>query len=112
MTRDQVDAAADFFVQLLKEAAPKRTGNLAYHAIKKERVSDTEIKIYVNVEGVHTKNALDGIAPYQRYINEKPESKHYHWWERTIDRSIDVLAEKLGGDVNKEIFENDEGGTK
>lgn len=113
MTRDQIEAAVNFFAQLLKEAAPKDTGNLAFHAIKVDRVSDTEFKIYVHTEGEHKRNALDGIAPYQRYINEKPESRHYHWWEKAIENSIDALADRIGGNVTKDIFENlDEGGNK
>lgn len=105
MTRNEVDAAALFIKQCIQEVAPYDTGNLANNALRFERKSDREVVVYINTEGDHKQGALDGIAPYQRYLNELPKSVHYKWWEDAVNAAIHKLADKLGGDVVNEIFE-------
>lgn len=99
MNEQDFDILVAYFVQVLRDLAPKRTGNLAYNAIRVERVSGGAYKIYVQTEGEHKAGALDGIAPYQKYLNENPKSRHYQWWQAAIERAIEELATKAGGKV-------------
>ena len=99
------DAAVARFVQILRDLAPKDTGNLAFNAIRIEKTGEHSWKIYVHTDGKHTEGALDGIAPYQVYLNEQPTlpngspNKHYKWWEAAIELALEQMATMLGGKV-------------
>ena len=59
-------------VKILRDDAPKDTGNLAYNAIKYKWVNDNEFVIYVDAGAVTGLNVgkVKGIAPYMPYTNE------------------------------------------
>lgn len=101
------DAAVARFVQILRDLAPKDTGNLAYNAIRFEKTGEHSWRIYVHTEGTHTPGALDGIAPYQVYLNELPTlpngapNKHYKWWETAIELALDEMATLMGGTIER-----------
>lgn len=92
-----VPNAVERFVQILRDLAPKDTGNLAYNAIKYEKVSEREYRIYIDLE----------IAPYQVYVNESPTltngtpNKNYGWWEAAIELAIEEMARLLEGEIIK-----------
>ncbi len=95
------------FVQILRDLAPKDTGNLAFNAIRFEKTGEHSWKIYVHTEGNHTSGALDGIAPYQTYLNERPTlpngrpNKNYQWWQAAIELALEEMAKILGGSVEQ-----------
>lgn len=102
-----VDGAVARFVQILRDLAPKDTGNLAYNAIRFEKVGERSYRIYVHVEGEHSPGSMDGIAPYQVYLNESPTlpngqpNRHYKWWETAIELAMGEMATLLGGEIEK-----------
>ncbi|MBQ8357874.1 MAG: hypothetical protein IJX39_08735 [Clostridia bacterium] len=87
------------FVQILRELAPYRTGNLALNAIRFEKTGPNSYKVYIHIEGEHTPGARDGIAPYQVFLNENPKSKHHQWWQAAIELALEEMANELGGKV-------------
>ncbi|MBE6555522.1 MAG: hypothetical protein E7663_04740 [Ruminococcaceae bacterium] len=106
MIQAQIKGAVDRFVQVLRELAPKDTGNLAYNAIRVESVGVGRWRIYVNMTGEHRSRALDGIAPYQKYVNDSPtlsngqSNKNYHWWEKAVELAAEELAKALKGSID------------
>lgn len=100
----------------LKQATPKDTGNLAYNATRYEPLSANAIRIYVNTQGDHKPESLDGIAPYFVYVNYKKNTaftdkrgntviktnRNYHYWDDAIDAQVKEIARIVGGDVKKE----------
>ena len=90
-----VPGAVARFVQILRDLAPKDTGNLAYNAIQYEQVSEREHRIYIDLE----------IAPYQIHVNEndtlgngKP-NPNKGWWEAAIELAIEEMARLLEGEI-------------
>ena len=100
MTQISVYGAIERFVQLLRELAPRDTGNLAYNAIRFEKTGEHSYKVYINIHGEHTKGVRDGIAPYQVYLNENPKSKHHDWWQAAIELALEEIAGMLGGEID------------
>ena len=102
---NNTDMAVARFVQILRDLAPKDTGNLAYNAIRFEKTGEHSWKIYIHTEGKHASGTLDGIAPYQTYLNERltlpngRPNKHYKWWETAIELALEEMATMLGGKV-------------
>lgn len=88
-----VHAAVVRFVQILRDLAPKDTGNLAYNAIKFEQLNEREWKIYVD----------EAIAPYQKHVNDNPTlsngkpNPNYQWFEAAIELAVEEIATLLGG---------------
>lgn len=101
------DMAVARFVQILRDLAPKDTGNLAFNAIRFEKTGERSWKIYIHTEGEHSPGSLDGIAPYQVYLNDRPTlpngkpNKHYQWWPTAIELALEEMANLLGGTVEK-----------
>lgn len=91
MTVQEFDAAVWRFMQIIKELAPYRTGNLAYNAIRYEKTGEHSYKIYVNLD----------IAPYQVYLNEPETSKHYQWWETAVELALEQVAAELKAVVQR-----------
>ena len=90
-----VPNAVERFVQILRDLAPKDTGNLAYNAIKYEKLSEREYQIYVDLD----------VAPYQVFVNENPtlvngeKNPNKGWWEAAIELAIEELARLLNGEI-------------
>ena len=89
MTAQDFDRSIFRFVQILRDLAPKDTGNLAYNAIRYEKTGEHSYKIYVNLD----------IAPYQVYLNEPTKSKHHKWWEAATELAIEEVARLLKASV-------------
>lgn len=85
--------------------SPIDTGNLRYNGIKFERIGDGKWKIWVDADTAHA------IAFYMKYTNEdwnnfKPplygkKNPNQGWWNRETENFINMLAETLGGAVQK-----------
>ena len=90
-----VPTAVDRCVQILRDLAPKDTGNLAYNAIRYERVNEREYRIYIDLE----------IAPYQVYVNESEtlsngeRNPNKGWWETAIELAIEEMARLMKGEI-------------
>ena len=93
----------NFFLKckkLVKKESPYRTGNLRINAIKSERISSHEYKIYVD----------NGVAPYMPYTNEKwvsprwngKQNPNENWWDRAFDSVVNYLTHDLHGEVEKQ----------
>lgn len=100
----------------LKQATPKDTGNLAYHATRYEPLAAGAVRVYVNTSGDHKPESLDGIAPYFVKVNYDKnitftdskgntvikQNRNYHYWDDAIDGEVKEIARIVGGDVKKE----------
>lgn len=105
MTDVELEAFKQLVVSIIKDLAPKDTGNLAYNAIRVERTAPNEYRIYVSVEGEHKPRALDGIAPYQVYVNDRvtlvngKRNPNYKWWESAVDLAVEEAAKHFNGEI-------------
>lgn len=97
-------------INLLREEAPKDTGNLAYNAIKYKWENENEFVIYVDVGKIpirEYKKEIKGIAPYMPYTNEPWISPRWNgnknpnegWWNDAIEFIIQYMAKRLGGEL-------------
>jgi len=96
-------------VDKIKEKAPKKTGNLAYNAIKYRWINDHQFEIYVDVGDteafVSGGEFLQGTAPYMPFTNEEWVSPRWNgkpnpnqnWWNETIEEVVSLIAKILGG---------------
>ena len=79
--------------EILKAAAPYKTGNLRYNAIKLEIVGNT-CRLYVDEE----------IAPYMKYTNEPWENGKKNpnegWFHRAVKKIAQHIAERTRGDLH------------
>lgn len=86
-------------VAVIKAYAPKRTGNLAYNAVRFEFVDDDTCRIYVDKD----------IAPYMPFTNEKWISKRWHgkknpnekWWDRACHDALRIIYNMLDAEALK-----------
>ena len=95
-------------VNILRDDAPKDTGNLAFNAIKYKWVNDNEFVIYVDTGAVTGLNVgkVKGIAPYMPYTNEPwldvrwngKKNPNEGWWNDAISYIIRYIGTRLGGD--------------
>ena len=94
MTGEQLDRVANGLFSAIKIAAPYLTGNLANNALKMERVSPKEYKIYISLP----------IAPYAPYVNEPwlsprwnvKKNPNEHWWNDIIEAYIERDMAQIG----------------
>ena len=90
---------------LIRNKAPKRTGNLAFNAIKVEDKGNGVWEIWVDGEPPDI-----GIAPYMPYTNEPWISPKWHgkknpnekWFDRVASEIVDLVATRLGGHVEEQ----------
>lgn len=81
--------------QILRNAAPYKTGNLRYNAIKIEFVGNT-CRLYVD----------EKIAPYMKYTNERWKNRaganpNEGWFERATQKIAEHIAQRTKGDLRK-----------
>lgn len=77
--------------QILRNAAPYKTGNLRYNAIKIEFVGDT-CRLYVD----------EKIAPYMKYTNEpwaNGKNPNEEWFDRAAQKIAQHIAQRTKGDL-------------
>ena len=98
---------------------PKKTGNLAYNAIKYKWNSPTQFEIYVDVGDtdafVAGEKFLVGQAPYMPFTNEVwisprwngKKNPHQNWWNKEMESVIKYIARRLGGQVWRELSEKE-----
>lgn len=105
MTNEAFFNVVNNCVNMLREAAPKKTGNLAYNAIRMVYF-DNEAHIIID----------DAIAPYMPFTNEPWTSPKWHgkknpnqnWFDKIALTIIASIAIRLNGDVqNKGDNKND-----
>lgn len=80
--------------QMLRMAAPYKTGNLRYNAIKLEIMTTNEVKLYVD----------ENIAPYMKYTNEpwkRGKNPNEGWFDRAAERIANYMTTRLQGTVKK-----------
>lgn len=95
------------FTANIRGATPKDTGNLAFNATRYEPIGGGEVRVYVNTQGDHKPESIDGVAPYFIYVNYYKElrgkkNRNYHYWDNAIDRETERIAAIVGGTVTKE----------
>ena len=66
---------------------PYVTGNLAYNATLMEPLGDGAYRIYVDLT----------IAPYFPYVIK--QKRNYQYFQKAVNKQIEILAEKLGGEI-------------
>lgn len=74
--------------------APKRTGNLAYNAVKVEQTNEGEWTIFVDEE----------IAPYMVFTNEpwgKGTNPNEGWFDRVAEVVAETIQARLGADIKR-----------
>lgn len=115
MNEKDFSDACSLFLESIREQTPWRTGNLA-KATEIIQHGDAKFEIRVNEE----------IAPYFKYVNNAKtltyhkyrtevvnkkitkrkdlaktlkvvNNKNYHYFERAVENSLEVLAKKVGG---------------
>ena len=99
MTSIEFSEYVNRFAELLRNIAPRDTGNLAFNAIKIEWHGEDEAEIYVDGDGD------DGIAPYMPFTNEPwvaerwngKENPNEGWWQKAIEQIIQQLNAEFGG---------------
>lgn len=75
----------------LRSAAPYKTGNLRFNAIKIKIVGGT-CQLYVD----------EKIAPYMKYTNEPwkhGKNPNEGWFDRAAQHIAQLIAERLKGDI-------------
>lgn len=92
-------------VTLIRNKAPKDTGNLAYNAVRFEDKGNGVWEIWVDGTPPDI-----GIAPYMPYTNEPWLSERWHgrrnpnegWWDRTAKEVMELIATRLGGRIEEQ----------
>lgn len=85
-------------VNWLRDLAPKRTGNLAYNAIRMVSFGD-EAHIFID----------ESIAPYMKFTNEPwiadrwggAKNPNEHWFDKAVLTIMARIAIELGADVQQ-----------
>ncbi len=103
MTAERFYEYVNRFADLLRQLAPKDTGNLAFNAIRIEWHGKNEAQIYVDGDG------LDGIAPYMPFTNEPwvadkwkgAKNPNQGWWQKAIEQIINKLDREFGGEISE-----------
>ena len=79
--------------QMLRNAAPYKTGNLRYNAIKIELIGNV-CRLYVDEE----------IAPYMKYTNEPwtngKKNPNEGWFDKAAEKIMRHIADKMGGEIH------------
>ena len=104
MTNERFREYVERFAELLRLIAPRKTGNLAFNAIKVEWHGDREAEIYVDGDG------KDGIAPYMPFTNEPWVAEKWNgaqnpnegWWQEAIAEIIEELNAEFGGRTSED----------
>lgn len=95
-------------VDQLRRVAPKKSENLANHAIKYKWVNNNTFEIYVDVGKVGmVKKRISGLAPYMPFTNEVWKSPKWNgkknpnqgWWNNAMEMVIAFIAKRLGGEL-------------
>ena len=98
-------------VALIKLRAPKRTGNLAYNAVKYGNTASHVWEIWV--DGTPPD---EGVAPYMPYTNEPWVSEKWRnrktgemrrnpnegWFDRAVKECMELIAARLGGRLEEQ----------
>lgn len=85
-----------------RELAPKRTGHLAFNAIKGRWINDTHFKIYVDRNIIINEPNPEGVIAgyyYPSVINRNSRYKTYKWVERTALEIARYIAYRLKGEI-------------
>jgi|AGTN01.1.fsa_nt_gi hypothetical protein len=101
-----IQQAAEMVLRLIKAAAPFRSGNLRYNAVRKEPgTTDDEMRIIAD----------ENIAPYMKYTNEDwsnfrlplqgKKNPNQGWWDNAVEDAVNVVAQALGCEVRKKQTE-------
>lgn len=95
----------DKAVQILRDRAPYKSGNLSNHGIMytSKGAHGTTFKIWVDGNG------KEGKAFYMPFTNEKWESPRWNgkenpneqWWNRACEEIIEMFARELGGELTQ-----------
>ena len=99
MTPEQFEKDVHSAVKHLRSFCPEDTGNLKYDAIKYERVSKSEYKIYVD----------EKVAPYMPFTNEPWISPKWNgkknpnekWFDKAAEYIVEYLASINRGKAKK-----------
>lgn len=97
MTGEDFMAACERAVETIRKLSPKDTGNLAWNAIRMERVDSNTVRIYVS----------EAIAPYMSFTNEPWISKRWGGKknpnEGWFDKAAEAIAQELAGILKGEL---------
>ncbi len=74
---------------------PIDTGNMRWYSYKYEHSEKNKWCVYFNTEGEHKIGALDGIAPYVKWTNERPCRTQGWFDDKTIPLFVRILGEEL-----------------
>lgn len=103
MTEQEFDRLCMRLVRVVRDRAPKDTGNLAYNGIRYEWRDKETFVIYVDGEPPNK-----GIAPYMPYTNEPWISKRWNgkpnpnqgWWQDAVQLCVDYILNEYKGEIN------------
>lgn len=112
MDSNRIEQALIGAVEIIRNYAPYDTGNLSLNAIKFERISTGEYRIYIDEGDGNPKSKGAGIAPYIKYTNEPwslfqppllgKQNPNEGWWDMAVDAAVQYLATELNGEVKIE----------
>lgn len=96
-TLKKIQAVVNTIVSMIRQAAPKDTGNLAYNSVRQQRDGEGRWEIYVDMN----------IAPYMPYTNEPwiapkwngKKNPNEAWWDNVCESAIKYAERALGGKV-------------
>ena len=104
MTDAQFTTIVNSIRKEIYDRTPYLTGNLAENATRIESLGVNEMRVYIDIN----------IAPYFKYVNDydliggrwdeeqgrmvdqKPNG-NYHYWERAVEESINIVVRLNGG---------------
>ena len=93
MIHEEFDALCKKCEQMLRDAAPCKTGNLRYNAIKMEIIGNV-CRLYVDEE----------IAPDMKYTNEPwtngKKNPNEGWFDKVAEKIMRHVAERMGGEIH------------
>ena len=98
--------------QMIRDRAPKDTGNLAFFAIRGDWTAQGVYTIWVEgSDGRRSNGPMKGVAPYMKYTNEAwgnfapplqgKTNPNEGWWDRAVAEVMDYIARELRGVISR-----------
>lgn len=104
MTKQQFDRVCMELVRIIRERAPRDTGNLADNGVRYVWENEETFTIYID-------DGNNGIAPYMKYTNENwdlfrpplhgKKNPNEAWWQDAVNLCIEHFTNVYKGEIEK-----------
>lgn len=102
MTRDEFVAIFNEAVNKFREQAPKKTGHLAFNAVKGKWMSENHFKIWIDKDVLENQPNITGKTAHYYYagrLNNDTDYKTYGFVEKIARNIAEYIANAIGGVV-------------